>query len=79
MKLNEALSLRLKELCKTYNLTPHGLSIKSGVASSTIDNIQKMRCSSAQLKFIVAICDGLNISLVDFFSSPYFAKGVIEE
>ncbi len=74
MKLIEALSARIKELCDQYRLTPHGLAIKSGVASSTIDNIIKMRCSSAQLKFIYAICDGLGMSLEEFFSSPYFSK-----
>ena len=74
MKLIEALSARIKELCDQYHLTPHGLAMKSGVASSTIDNIIKMRCSSAQLKFIYAICDGLGMSLEEFFSSPYFSK-----
>lgn len=79
MKLNEALSLRLKELCRQYGLTAHGLAIKSGVASSTIGNIIKMRCSSAQLKFIAAVCDGPDISLREFFSAEYFEKGNLED
>lgn len=74
MKLNEALSLRVLELCKQHDLTPHGLSMKCGVASSTIDNIIKKNHSSVQLKFIYAICDGLGMSLEDFFHSPYFEK-----
>ena len=79
MKLNEALALRIKELCEQHNLTPHGLSIKSGVASSTLDNIIKMRNESAQLKFIYAICDVLDISLEEFFASPYFQKGKLTD
>lgn len=75
MKLNEALALRVKELCKEHRLTPHGLSIRSGVVSSTVDNIIKMRSESVQLKFIYAICDGLDMSLEEFFASPYFQKG----
>lgn len=79
MKLNEALALRIKELCEKHNLSPHGLSIKSGVASSTIDNIIKMRNESAQLKSIYAICDGLDMSLEEFFASPYFQKGKLTD
>ncbi len=79
MKLNEALALRVKELCKEHRLTPHGLSIRSGVASSTVDNIIKMRSESVQLKFIYAICDGLDMSLEEFFASPYFQKGSLTD
>ena len=79
MKLNEALSLRVKELCEQYKLTPHGLSIRSGVASSTVDNIIKMRSESVQLKFIYAICDGLDMSLEEFFASPHFQKGKLTD
>ena len=77
VKLNEAISLRVKELCAKHGLTPHGLSIKTGVASSTVDNMIKMRCESVQLKFIFAICEGLDISLEEFFAAPCFAKGKI--
>ena len=74
MKLNEALSLRVLELCKQHNLTPHGLGVKCGVASSTIDNIIKKNYSSVQLKFVYAICDGLEMSLEEFFSLSLFQK-----
>ena len=44
MKLNEALALRIKELCEQHDLTPHGLSIKSGVA-----RIISSRCATNRL------------------------------
>ena len=77
MKLNEALSLRLKELCRQYGLTAHGLAIKSGVASSTIGNIIKMRCSSAQIH-----CGCLRRAgyfPAGVFSAEYFEKGNLED
>lgn len=74
MRLKEALAARVKELCVEKHLTTHGLSLKTGVASSTMDDIIKARNESVQLKFIFQICDGLQISLEDFFHSPYFDK-----
>ena len=72
MQFKEAISKRVKDLCFEYGLTVHGLSLKTGVSNSTLDDIVKARNESVQLKFIFAICDGLNISLEEFFHSPYF-------
>lgn len=74
MRLKDAIAKRVKELCKTNGLTVHGLSLKTGVANSTLIDITKGRNASVQIKFIFAICDGLNISLEDFFATPYFNK-----
>ncbi len=74
MKLKDAISLRVKELCKEHNLTTHGLSLKCGVANSTLVDIVKARNESYQIKFIYGICEGLNMSLEEFFKSPLFAR-----
>lgn len=73
MKLKDALALRVKELCEQNNLTVHGLSLKTGVANSTLVDIVKARNESVQIKFIYGICAGLNMSLTEFFNTPYFA------
>ena len=72
MKLKDAIAKRVKELCNEHNLTIHGLSLRTGVANSTLVDIVKARNESIQIKFIYGICAGLNISFIEFFSRPYF-------
>ena len=72
MKLKDAIAKRVKELCNENHLTIHGLSLKSGVANSTLVDIVKANNESVQIKFIYGICAGLNISLAEFFSCSYF-------
>ena len=72
MKLKDAIAKRVKELCNENNLTVHGLSLKTGVANSTLVDIVKANNESVQIKFIYGICAGLNISLAEFFSCSYF-------
>ena len=74
MKLKDAIAERVKELCSEKNLTVHGLSLKTGVANSTLVDIIKANNESIQIKFIYAICAGLWMSLIEFFNSPYFDK-----
>ena len=72
MKLKDAIAKRVKELCSENHLTVHGLSLKTGVANSTLVDIVKANNESVQIKFIYGICAGLNISLAEFFSCSYF-------
>ena len=72
MKLIGAVSKRIEELCYQRDLTVHGLSIKSGIPNSTLVAVIKKKYDSVQLKVIFSICDGLNLSLEEFFRSPLF-------
>ncbi len=72
MKLKDAIAIRVKELCSNHKLTVHGLSLKTGIANSTLTDIVKAKNESIQIKFIYGICAGLGINFNDFFSAPYF-------
>lgn len=74
MRLKDAIAARVGELCKQNNCSVHALSIKTGVANSTLVDIIKARNESVQIKFIYGICAGLGMSLTEFFDSPYFDK-----
>lgn len=74
MKLNEAISKRIKELCAERNITQYGLSLKSGVPQSTLSTIINCTFQSMKMRIIYEICEGLEITLKDFFDSPLFDR-----
>ena len=74
MKLNEAVSKRIKELCKERNMTQYSLSQKSGVPQSTLSTIINCTFPSMKVRIIYEICEGFEISLTDFFNSPLFDR-----
>lgn len=79
MKLKEAIATRVKELCNENTLTTHGLSLKTGVANSTLADMVNARNESIQIKHIYSICSGLDMNLKDFFDRPYFDKNTLTD
>ena len=77
MKLNEAVSKRLTELLAERKMTAYGLFIKSGVSQSTISDLKNMNNTGVNLRILYEICEGLGISLKEFFNSPLFDEGNI--
>lgn len=65
---------RMNELIKERNITPNGLSYLSGVSQSTIKSILNGECKNPGIVTIKKLCDGLEISIVDFFNTDDFAQ-----
>ena len=78
MKLNEAVSQRLKELLQEHNMTQYQLSSKSGVPKSTIGNLVNCTYDSVKLRVIHEVCQGFGISITEFFDSSLFAEDNLE-
>ena len=72
MNIGEATKLRIEELCKINRITLNKLSTLSGITQSTLNNIISGRNNSTTISTIKKICDGLKISIQDFFDSPIF-------
>lgn len=72
MQLNQAVSIRLSELMEERNMTQYQLFSKSGVPKSTIHNIIQCSYDSVKLRILHEICQGLEISISEFFQSPLF-------
>lgn len=78
MKLNQAVSERLAELLKEKQMTQYQLFIKSGVPKSTIGNVINCSYDSVKLRVIHEMCQGLGISISEFFDSPLFQEGNLD-
>ena len=72
MRLNEAVSKRLTELLELRQMTHYQLFIKSGVPKSTIGNVINCSYESVKLRTIHELCQGMGISVNQFFQSPLF-------
>ena len=78
MELNEAVSRRLMELLEERNMTQYQLFMKSGVPKSSIGNIVNCAYPSVKLRLIHELCQGLELSLTEFFDSPLFMESNLE-
>lgn len=72
LTVGEAVRYRILELCKENNITVNKLAIISGMTQSTLNNIISGRNKSVTVSTIQKICDGLNITIKEFFNSKYF-------
>lgn len=72
MNIGNATRLRIIELCCERNITLNKLSIISGITQSTLNNIISGRNNSTTISTIKKICDGLEITIQEFFSSEIF-------
>ena len=74
MQLNEAFSRRLTELLQEKGMTQYQLYMISGVPKSTIGNVVNCSYDSVKLRIVHEMCQGLGISLCEFFQSPLFEE-----
>ena len=72
MRVGEAVRLRILELCKSHDITLNKLATISGITQSTLNNIISGRNATTTVSTIQKICDGLEITILDFFTSPLF-------
>lgn len=72
MNIGEAVKERILELCQQQNLSINKLSSISGVTQSTVNNIVSGRNHSTTVSTIQKLCDGLGITIEEFFHSDLF-------
>ena len=72
MNIGEAVKERILELCRKQNISINKLSSMSGVTQSTVNNIVSGRNRSTTISTIKKLCDGLEITLGQFFSCKIF-------
>ena len=73
MTVGEAVRQRIIQLCQERDISINKLSSISGVTQSTVNNIVSGRNNSATVSTIKKLCDGLVITIDEFFHSDLFA------
>lgn len=72
MNSKEAVAERIVQLCKERNIAINALANISGVAPSTIYSMLNTKSQNPGVVSIKKLCDGLEITLRDFFDSDLF-------
>lgn len=72
MNVKEATVKRIELLCKERGIAYNELANLCGLAPSTIYSILDPMRKNITLSTIKKICDGLEITLSEFFSAPIF-------
>ena len=72
MKTVIAIRDRIQRLCAERGITINKLATLSALPPSSVKNILYGRSCDPKILTIKKICDGLGISLAEFFDSPEF-------
>ena len=72
MNVKQAVVARFRELLAQRNMKPNELANLSGVTPSTVYSMLDERRKELSINVIKKLCDGLEITLGQFFNSPIF-------
>lgn len=72
MTIGEAVKERILTICRERDISINKLCIDSGVTQSTVNNIINGRNHSTTISTIKKLCDGLDMTIEEFFSSEIF-------
>lgn len=72
MTIGEAVRQRIIQLCQEHDISINKLSSISGITQSTVNNIVSGRNNSTTVSKIKKLCDGLGITINEFFHSDLF-------
>ena len=78
MKLEEAITKRILNLCDERQITPNKLATLAGLPSATVRCIFYGRSKNPGTRTLLDICQALDITLFDFFNSPLFQDKNLE-
>ncbi|MBQ7160448.1 MAG: helix-turn-helix transcriptional regulator [Clostridia bacterium] len=69
---------RLLDLLEKRHMSIYALSMRSGVSPSTVKNILYGKSKNPGIVTIKMLCDGLGMSLYDFFDTEEFRSAELE-
>ena len=72
MEVKDAVANRFKELCNARGIRYNELANIAGVTPSTVYSMMDTRRRDVSVVTVKKLCDGLDITIEEFFSSPLF-------
>ena len=72
MQIKEAIVKRFQELCQIRKIKYNELATLSGVTPSTVYSMMDERRKDISVITVKKLCDGLDITISQFFNAPIF-------
>ena len=72
MSVKDAVAERVRQLCKERKIKTNELANVSAITPSTVYSLLDDRRRDVSIITIKKLCDGLEITLGEFFSAPIF-------
>ncbi len=72
MNTKQTVANRIIELCQEHNIAINALAASAGVSPSTVYSMLNEKSKNPGIVSIKKLCDGLDITLGEFFSTPEF-------
>lgn len=72
MDISKAVSLRISDLLIEKNMSQYKLEKEAGLSHETLKSIMKGKAKGVNLKTIIALSYGFNISVSEFLNCEYF-------
>ena len=72
MSVKDAVAARVVELCRERRIRPNELANRAGVTASTVYSLLDTRRRDVSVVTVKKLCDGLEITIGEFFSSAEF-------
>ncbi len=72
MNTKEAVAKRILELCAQRNIAVNALAAISGVSPSTVYSMLNKKSQNPGVVSIKKLCDGLELTIREFFDSDLF-------
>lgn len=72
MNAKDAVARRIQTLCSERNMAINALANRCGIPPSTIYSMLNAKSQNPGVVSIQKICDGLEISVREFFDDPLF-------
>lgn len=74
MDIMDVIKARLLQLCGEKKLSINKLATISALPPSSVKNILYGKSNDPKIRTLKKLCDGLEITLGEFFSTPEFEK-----
>lgn len=78
MKISEAVALRLGRILTERNMTQYRLEKEIAMPHNTMKTLMGKRNNSVNLRTIMQIAKGLNMTVSEFFNDPIFEDENLE-
>ena len=72
MTVKDAVAERFRQICKERNIKPNELANRAGITPSSVYSMLDPKRREVSVNLVKKLCDGLDMTLGEFFSALEF-------